>query len=65
MLNNKKEKKNIFNGALRELKKVIWPEKKQLLIYTFIVIILIVIFSILVGFYDFILTKIIKLFLNI
>lgn len=47
-----------------ELKKVTWLSKKEVLASTLVVVILIVIMSIYIGLIDFILAKIVSLFLG-
>ena len=42
-----------IRDVIRELKKVTWPTRKALLNYTVVVIVTIIIFSILLGLFDF------------
>jgi len=42
-----------FRDVMHELKKVSWPTRKALINYTIVVIITIIIFSILLGVFDF------------
>lgn len=61
----KKEKTNVFKGMFKELKKVVWPTKKQLAVYSIVVFITVVVFSIIVGAYDLLLTKLMQFLLNL
>jgi len=63
--------KNIFNKinnfvkeAIAELKKVIWPSKKDLKNSTMVVISTIIIASIFIGLVDIFFTKALTLFMN-
>jgi len=63
--------KNIFNKinnfvkeAIAELKKVIWPSKKDLKNSTIVVISTIIIASIFIGLVDIFFTKALTLFMN-
>lgn len=50
--------KGFFKGVKGELKKVVWPTKKQLINNTVMVIALVLVFSIIVLGFDLILEKI-------
>lgn len=63
--------KNIFNKinnfikeAIAELKKVIWPNKKELKKSTIVVISTIIIASIFIGLVDIFFTKVLTLFMK-
>ena len=63
--------KGLFNRAKRflaeakaELKKVTWPTPKQALASTAVVIVLVAIVSLILGLFDFILAKLVKLLLG-
>lgn len=47
-----KEKTNIFKGMFGELKKVSWPTKKETFVYTVVVVVTVIVFTIVVGIYD-------------
>ena len=61
----KKKKNNIFKGMLKELKKVTWPTKKELAVYSIVVIVAVIIFTIIVGIYDLGLSKLMELILSL
>lgn len=51
----KAEKKSLgkyFRGVKSEFKKVVWPTKKQLINYSLIVIVAVIVFSLLLALYD-------------
>ena len=49
-----------LNGAKAELKKVTWPNKKQTLASTSVVIIIVFIIAIYLGIIDYVLAKVVK-----
>jgi len=55
---------NFVKESYIELKKVTWLNKKEVLASTLVVVILIVIMSIYIGIIDFILAKLVSLFLR-
>jgi preprotein translocase subunit SecE len=55
---------NFVKESYIELKKVTWLNKKEVLASTLVVVILIVIMSLYIGIIDFILAKIVSLFLR-
>lgn len=61
----KKERSSIFKGMISELKKVAWPTKKEVLIYTIIVLATIIVFTIIIGLYDMILKCLIEFLLSL
>ena len=61
----KKKKNNIFKGMLKELKKVTWPTKKELAVYSVVVIVAVIIFTVIVGIYDLGLSKLMELILSL
>ena len=63
--------KNIFNKinnfikeAIAELKKVIWPSRKELKNSTIVVVFTIIIASVFIGLIDIVFTKILTLFMK-
>ena len=58
-------KVSVFLRAVRgELKKVSWPDRPKLIRSTFIVIMAIIIFAVIIGGMDFLFFQILKLFLR-
>ena len=58
-------KVSVFLRAVRgELKKVNWPNRPKLIRSTFIVIMAIIVFAIIIGGMDFVFFQILKLFLR-
>lgn len=55
-----KEKTNIFKGMFGELKKVSWPTKKETFVYTVVVVVTVIVFTIMVGIYDIFLKTLIE-----
>ena len=55
-----KEKTNIFKGMLGELKKVSWPTRKETFVYTVLVVVTVIVFTIVVGIYDIFLKTLIE-----
>lgn len=55
--------KVFFKGVLSELKKVHWPDKKQLTIYTGVVLVAVLIMALVVSVYDWIITALLGLFI--
>lgn len=49
--------KNFFKGVWAELKKVHWPSKKQLVTYTGVVILAVVVLAGAISLFDFLLSK--------
>lgn len=60
-----KERTNIFKGMFKELKKVTWPTKKQLIIYSIVVLVTVIVFSLIIGGYDILLTKLMQLLIGL
>jgi len=59
------KKVSVFLRAVRgELKKVSWPNRSKLIRSTFIVIMAIIIFAVIIGGIDFVLFQILKIFLR-
>lgn len=54
--------KRFFKDAGGEMKKIVWPNKKQIINNTTIVIVVVIIAAIFVGCFDLITTTLIKLF---
>lgn len=61
----KKKRGNIFKGMIKELKKVTWPTKKELAVYSVVVVVAVIIFTIIVGIYDLGLSKLMELILSL
>ncbi|MCI0502402.1 MAG: preprotein translocase subunit SecE [Fusobacteria bacterium] len=59
------KKTNLFKGMISELKKVTWPTKKEVLVYTIIVVVTVIVFTIIIGFYDLILKYLIEFLLSL
>lgn len=57
--------KRFFKDIRGEFKKVVWPEKKQVINNTFIVLVVVVVASIFVGCFDIITSYLIKFFLSL
>jgi preprotein translocase subunit SecE len=55
-----KEKTNILKGMLGELKKVTWPTKRETFVYTVVVVVTVIVFTIMVGIYDIFLKTLIE-----
>lgn len=65
-MSNKKEKggmKNYFKGVRAEMKKVIWPSKKELANYTGVVVLVSLIIAIIIYLLDFLIHSVLSLFL--
>ncbi len=59
------KKVSVFLRAVRgELKKVSWPNRQKLVRSTFIVIMAIIIFAVIIGGIDFVLFQILRLFMG-
>ena len=59
-----KDAGKFFKEAINELKKVSWSGKKEVIGSTIVVIILVVIVAIFVGFVDFLISKVLRIFLG-
>jgi preprotein translocase subunit SecE len=55
---------NFIKEAIAELKKVIWPSRKELKNSTIVVVFTIIIASVFIGLIDLIFTKILTLFMK-
>lgn len=53
--------KNYFKGVKAEMKKVIWPSKKELINYTGVVIFISITIALIVGLLDFIILQALSL----
>ena len=60
-----KEKTNIFRGMIGELKKVSWPTKKETFVYTIVVVVTVIVFTVMVGIYDVFLKTLIENLLSL
>ena len=56
--------KGFFRGVWSELKKVHWPDRKQLIIYTGVVVVFVLIVSLAISALDFIFSSLLKLVLK-
>ncbi|MBC7334528.1 MAG: preprotein translocase subunit SecE [Actinobacteria bacterium] len=50
-----------FRDVVHELKRVTWPKRKDLWVYTIVVLVTIVFFAIVLGLFDFIFLRIVEL----
>jgi preprotein translocase subunit SecE len=55
---------NYFKESREELTKVVWPTRKHVAEITLVVIILVIIVSIFLGFYDYFYSKLLTWFLS-
>lgn len=60
-----KDQTNIFKGMFRELKKVSWPTKKETVVYTIVVVVTVIVFAVIIGFYDVLLKTLIEKLLSL
>ena len=63
--NEKPKKDSYFKGVLTEMKKVVWPTKKQLFSYTLIVLVTCIVFALLFWGFDEGFLALLKLVFNI
>ena len=56
--------KGFFKGIIAELKKVHWPNKKQIAVYTGVVLVTVLAASLVISLVDSIFSQIIKFFLG-
>ena len=49
---------------MSELKKVTWPTKKEVTVYTIVVVVTVVFFALVIGGYDLLLSKLISFLLS-
>ena len=61
----KKERNSLLKGMMSELKKVTWPTKKEVSVYTLVVITTVIVFAIIIGLYDLILKYLIEFLLSL
>ncbi len=54
-----------FDQVKQEAKKVVWPEKKELITSTFVVLLAVLLFSLVSSFLDYGIHNLIQLLLNI
>ncbi len=45
--------------VVAELRKVIWPTRKELITYTWVVIVFVAVFAVIVGIYDLVFTRLV------
>jgi preprotein translocase subunit SecE len=55
--------KGFFRGVWSELKKVHWPDRRQLLIYTGVVVVFVLVVSLAISALDFVFSSMLKLML--
>ncbi len=56
--------RKFFSEAKLELKKVVWPSKRQTMLSTRVVVIFVILISIFLGVVDFVLSRLVKLILS-
>jgi preprotein translocase subunit SecE len=56
--------KKFLSEARVELKKVVWPTKRQTMLSTRVVVIFVVLISVFLGVVDFVLSRLVKLILS-
>ena len=56
--------RKFFSEAKVELKKVVWPSKRQTMLSTRVVVIFVILISIFLGVVDFVLSRLVKLILS-
>lgn len=59
-----REQNNIVKGMMSELKKVTWPTKKEVTVYTIVVVTTVVVFAVIIGGFDALLSKLISFLLS-
>jgi preprotein translocase subunit SecE len=63
-VNRVEQAKKFLQGALNELKKVHWPNRREIIIYTIVVLVAVVVVGLLIWVFDVLLTSILKLILQ-
>lgn len=61
----KKERNSLFKGMIGELKKVTWSTKKEVLVYTLMVLATVIVFTIIISLYGLILKYLIEFLLSL
>lgn len=56
--------KNFFKGVITELKKVHWPTRRQVTVYTGVVITFVLVFAVAISIVDFGLSSLVGLVIN-
>jgi len=56
--------KSLFRGVFNELKKVHWPNRRETIIYTVVVLVSVVFVGVLIWVFDFILGHIMSMFIK-
>ena len=56
--------KSFFRGVFNELKKVHWPNRRETIIYTVVVLVSVVFVAVLIGVFDFILGHLASMFIK-
>ena len=56
--------KGFFRGVLSELKKVHWPDRKQLIIYTGVVVVFVLVVSVAISALDMVFSALLKMVLG-
>lgn len=62
---SKEQQANLFRGMMSELKKVSWPTKKEVAVYTSVVVATVIVFTLVIGAYDFLLSRLMDLLLSL
>lgn len=60
----KQERNSLIKGMVSELKRVTWPTKKEVTVYTIVVVVTVVFFALVIGGYDLLLSKLISFLLS-
>lgn len=60
----KQERNSLVKGMVSELKRVTWPTKKEVTVYTIVVVVTVVFFALVIGGYDLLLSKLISFLLS-
>ncbi|MCL6476819.1 MAG: preprotein translocase subunit SecE [Peptococcaceae bacterium] len=56
--------KQYFRGVYGELKKVHWPTRREIITYTMVVLVAVIIVGILIGVFDTLMSTVLKLFIR-
>ncbi len=56
---------NLVRGMMSELKKVTWPTKKEVTVYTIVVVATVVVFTVIIGGFDLIFGELIRLLVSL
>ncbi len=56
--------KNYFRGVYNELKKVHWPTRREVLVYTGVVVVAVIIVGIMIWIFDTMMSSVVQLFIR-